>query len=295
LTFVISYTKWKRLISIIKLNVGVFMSYLDDLFGLEGKTAIVSGGAGVIGTVMSEALLKAGANVIIWSRTQASVDQAVEKLATSTELSARLDGKQVDTGSESEVTAAIKTAVARFGNPEILINAVGGNFAKAPIPETEIDQFEKVLHLNLIAGLMVPTKIITAFWIENKIKGAIINLTSMSSYNPLSGVWAYDAAKAGVLNLTQGAANELAPHGIRVNAIAPGFFLGKQNRALLVDQETGEYTQRGKAVINHTPYGRFGEAEELVGATLFLASSKASGFVTGISIPVDGGYLAFNI
>jgi len=271
------------------------MSFLDDLFGLAGKTAIVSGGAGVIGTVMSEALLKAGANIVIWSRTRASVDQAVEKLATSTELSARLDGKQVDTGNESEVTAALKAAVARFGNPEILINAVGGNFSKAPIPETEIDQFEKVLHLNLIAGLMVPTKMVTAFWIENKIKGAIINLTSMASYNPLSGVWAYDAAKAGVLNLTQGAANELAPHGIRVNAIAPGFFLGKQNRALLVDQETGEYTQRGKAVINHTPYGRFGEAEELVGATLFLASDKASGFVTGISIPVDGGYLAFNI
>lgn len=271
------------------------MSFLDDLFGLADKTAIVAGGAGVIGTVMSEALLKAGANVVIWSRTQASVDQAVEKLATSAELSARLDGNQVDTGSESEITAALKTAVARFGNPEILINAVGGNFAKAPITETEIDQFEKVLHLNLIAGLMVPTKIVTAFWIENKIKGAIINLTSMASYNPLSGVWAYDAAKAGVLNLTQGAANELAPHGIRVNAIAPGFFLGKQNRALLLDQETGEYTQRGKAVINHTPYGRFGEAGELVGATLFLASHKASGFVTGISIPVDGGYLAFNI
>ena len=271
------------------------MSYLDDLFGLAGKTAIVSGGAGVIGTVMSEALLKAGANVVIWSRTQASVDQAIEKLGTSAELSARLDGNQVDTGSESDVATALKTAVARFGNPEILINAVGGNFAKSSIPETEIDQFEKVLHLNLIAGLMVPTKIVTAFWIENKIKGAIINLTSMSSYNPLSGVWAYDAAKAGVLNLTQGAANELAPHGIRVNAIAPGFFLGKQNRALLVDQETGEYTERGKAVINHTPYGRFGEAEELVGATLFLASPKASGFVTGISIPVDGGYLAYNI
>lgn len=98
-----------------------------------------------------------------------------------------------------------------------------------------------------------------------------------------------------MLNLTQGAANELAPYGIRVNAIAPGFFLGKQNRALLVDQETGEYTQRGRAVINHTPYGRFGKAEELEGATLFLASHKASGFITGISIPVDGGYLAFNI
>ena len=271
------------------------MSYLDDLFGLTGKTAIVSGGAGVIGTVMSEALLEVGANVVIWSRTRASVDQAVQKLATSEKFSAHLSGDQVDTGSESQVAAGLKATVERFGHPDILINAVGGNLSKAPIPETEIDQFEKVLHLNLIAGLMVPTKIVTAFWIENKIKGTIINLTSMASYNPLSGVYGYDAAKAGVLNLTQGAANELAPHGIRVNAIAPGFFLGKQNRALLVDRETGEYTPRGQAVINHTPYGRFGEAKEMVGATLFLASHKASGFVTGISIPVDGGYLAFNI
>jgi NAD(P)-dependent dehydrogenase (short-subunit alcohol dehydrogenase family) len=176
-----------------------------------------------------------------------------------------------------------------------LINAVGGNIGKAPLIETQMDQFEEIMRLNLIAGLMVPTKVFGAYWIENKIKGAIINLTSMASYNPLSGVWAYDAAKAAVLNLTQGMANEFAPYGIRVNAIAPGFFLGKQNRALLIDEKTGEYTERGKAVINHTPYGRFGEPEELIGATLFLASKRASGFVTGVSIPVDGGYLAFNI
>jgi NAD(P)-dependent dehydrogenase (short-subunit alcohol dehydrogenase family) len=117
----------------------------------------------------------------------------------------------------------------------------------------------------------------------------------MTSYNPLSGVWGYDAAKAGVLNLTRATANEFAPHGIRVNAIAPGFFLGKQNRALLVDAETGKLTPRGQAIIARTPFGRFGEPEELVGATLFLASRKASGFVTGVSIPVDGGYLVHNI
>jgi NAD(P)-dependent dehydrogenase (short-subunit alcohol dehydrogenase family) len=216
-------------------------------------------------------------------------------LATSEELSARVAGKRVDTAVESEVAEALASATSSLGSPELLINAVGGNIGKAPLIETQMDQFEEVMRLNLIAGLMVPTKVFGAHWIENKIKGTIINLTSMGSYNPLSGVWAYDAAKAGVLNLTQGMANEFAPYGIRVNAIAPGFFLGKQNRALLIDEKTGEYTERGKAVINHTPYGRFGEPEELIGATLFLASSKASGFVTGISIPVDGGYLAFNI
>jgi NAD(P)-dependent dehydrogenase (short-subunit alcohol dehydrogenase family) len=158
-----------------------------------------------------------------------------------------------------------------------------------------METFRFVLQLNLVAGLMVPTKIFAAWWIERKIRGSIINITSMASYLPLSGVWAYDAAKAGVLNLTQGAAKELAPHGIRVNAIAPGFFLGKQNRALLIDEKTGELTPRGHSIIAHTPFGRFGETAELAGALLFLASPRAAGFVTGVSLPVDGGYLINNI
>jgi NAD(P)-dependent dehydrogenase (short-subunit alcohol dehydrogenase family) len=146
-----------------------------------------------------------------------------------------------------------------------------------------------------MAGLMVPTKVVAADWIKKKIKGSIINLTSMASYNPLSGVWAYDASKAAVLNLTRAAANAFAGHGIRVNAIAPGFFLGKQNRSLLIDEKTGELTERGQAIIARTPWGRFGNIDELAGVTLFLASAKASGFVTGVSIPVDGGYLVNNI
>lgn len=158
-----------------------------------------------------------------------------------------------------------------------------------------MELFETALRLNLVAGLMIPTKVVGAYWIGRKIKGSIINMTSMSSYLPLSGVWAYGAAKAGVLNLTQAAAKEFAPYGIRVNAIAPGFFVGKQNRALLIDEKTGGLTDRGKAIIAHTPFGRFGEAHELAGALLFLASDKASGFITGISLPVDGGYLVHNI
>ena len=271
------------------------MTFLEDLFDLRGKTAIVAGGAGAIGTVMSKALLKAGANVVIWSRTQASIDKALQRLKASIKSAERIKGIRVDSGNEKDVAEALQASIAAFGPPEILINGVGGNLGKAPFVETDLAQFEEVLKLNLIAGLMVPTKVIGAFWIERKIKGSIINLTSMTSYNPLSGVWGYDAAKAGVLNLTKGAANEFARYGIRVNAIAPGFFLGKQNRTLLVDEKTGEYTERGKAIIAHTPFGRFGETEELIGATLFLASNKASGFVTGISIPVDGGYLAYNI
>jgi NAD(P)-dependent dehydrogenase (short-subunit alcohol dehydrogenase family) len=271
------------------------MSYLDEMFGLGGKTAVVSGGAGVIGTVMSGALLRAGAKVMIWSRSRESIDGALEKLKPVSDNADRLTGMQVDAGVEAEVEQALQETASSFGDPDILINGVGGNIGKYPLIEQDMELFEKVLHMNLVAGLMIPTKIFGKYWIENEIKGSIINLTSMASYNPLSGVWAYDAAKSATLNLTMAAANEFAAHGIRVNAIAPGFFLGKQNRALLVDQDTGEYTERGKAVIAHTPYGRFGDVKELAGATVFLASDAAAGFITGVSIPVDGGYLIHNI
>lgn len=271
------------------------MSYLDEMFGLHGKTAVVSGGAGAIGTVMSEALLKAGAKVMIWSRSRESIDKALERLRAVSGSEGRVSGMQVDAGVESEVEEALQRSITEFSVPDILINGVGGNIGKAPLIEQDMEIFEKVLHMNLVAGLMIPTKVFGAYWIKNEVKGCIINLTSMASYNPLSGVWAYDAAKSATLNLTMGSANEFAEHGIRVNAIAPGFFLGKQNRALLIDEKSGEYTERGKSVIAHTPYGRFGDVMELAGATVFLASGNASGFVTGVSIPVDGGYLIHNI
>jgi NAD(P)-dependent dehydrogenase (short-subunit alcohol dehydrogenase family) len=271
------------------------MSYLDQLFSLRNQTVLVSGGAGVLGTVLSAGLLRAGARVIVWSRSRKSVDEAVANLSNMQDRKGRVFGYQVDSGNEKQVAAALRQSAVDAGPPDILVNAVGGNIGKSAFVETDMQQFNTVLQMNLVAGLMVPTKIVAAYWIEHQIAGAIINLASMTSYNPLSGVWAYNAAKAGVLNLTQAAANEFAPYGIRVNAVAPGFFLGKQNRALLVDESSGQYTPRGKAILARTPYGRFGEPEELIGAVLFLASNKAAGFVTGISIPVDGGYLAHNI
>lgn len=271
------------------------MSYLDELFGLHGKTAVVAGGAGAIGTVMSEALLQAGARVVIWSRSQESIDKALERMKGVADSDDRVTGMQLDTGSEEQVSKGLEAAASLFGDPDILINGVGGNIGKAPLVEQDMELFDKVLHMNLRAGLMIPTKVFGAYWIQNKVKGCIINLTSMASYNPLSGVWAYDAAKSATLNLTMASANEFAKYGIRVNAIAPGFFLGKQNKHLLIDKDTGEYTDRGKAVLAHTPYGRFGEVMELAGATVFLASDKAAGFITGVSVPVDGGYLVHNI
>jgi NAD(P)-dependent dehydrogenase (short-subunit alcohol dehydrogenase family) len=267
----------------------------QELFSLTGHTAIVAGGAGVIGAAMSETLLRAGASIIIWNRSDASLAEVRPELMQHTDNPNRIFTYRVDTADEQAVADALVRCQAKMGPADILINAVGGNMGKSDFVDTDLDQFAKIIELNLMGGLMVPTKVVTAHWIKKKIKGSIINLTSMASYKPLSGVWAYDAAKAAVLNLTMAAAKEFAAHGIRVNAIAPGFFLGKQNRALLVDEKSGELTPRGRAVIARTPWGRFGDINELAGVTLFLASTKASGFVTGVSIPVDGGYLVDNI
>ena len=272
------------------------MSFLDNMFGLEDKIVIITGGGGVIARAMSNAFLKAKAKVVLWDISQDNINEAISGLSEDTENKENIKGMIVDTTSEKSVENAIAETEKVFGKPTSLINAAGGNRGKNPFVETDIEQFEFVLKLNLVAGLAVPTKVFAKYWIANKIKASIINMTSMASYIPLSGVWAYDAAKAAVLNLTMATANEFAADGIRVNAIAPGFFIGKQNKALLIkDDKTGELTDRGKQVIGHTPFGRFGDISELTGAAIFLLSDNASGFVTGISLPVDGGYLVHNV
>jgi len=272
------------------------MSYVEEMFDLSGTRVVITGGAGAIAGAFAETLLQAGAAVALWGHRQSTIDEAVQRIrGLLPDAKDRLVGLQADTGADAAVKAALAATEKVLGPPNLLVNGVGGNRGKSAFVDTDMETFEFVLKLNLVAGLMIPTKVFAAYWIERKIQGSIINVTSMASYVPLSGVWAYGAAKAGVLNLTQAAAKEFAPHGIRVNAIAPGFVIGKQNRALLIDEKTGELTDRGKAIIAHTPFGRFSEASELAGALLFLASDKASGFVTGVSLPVDGGYLIHNI
>ena len=271
------------------------MSYLDEMFGLQGRTVVITGGGGAIAGAMSEALLKAGAKVALWEIERKFADAAIERLTEITGARDRLFGVQVDAMSEDSVRDAVTTTESAVGRIDVLINAAGGNRGKSSFIETDMEQFEFVLRLNLVAGLMVPTKVVAKHWIENGTEGAIINLASMSSFIPLSGVWAYDAAKAAVMNLTMAASKEFAPNKIRVNALAPGFFIGNQNRALLIDEKTGDLTPRGQDVIHHTPAGRFGDVSELAGATVFLASNTAAGFVTGVTLPVDGGYLIDNI
>ena len=273
------------------------MSYVEKLFSLEGKNVVITGGAGVIAAALAEALVKAGAKVCLWGRgTHHPVSEAVAKVTEAVGMSGKVFGVTVDTGIEADVKKAIAETEKTMGAPNVLVNGAGGNKGKAPFVDLDVDLFKEVFDMNILAGLVIPTKHMAAYWIEKGIKGCMINMTSMSSYIPLSGVWAYDAAKSATLNLTMASAKEFAPYGIRVNAVAPGFFIGHQNKALLIKNDaTGELTERGQAVIAHTPFARFGKHEELAGATIFLISEAASGFVTGVSLPVDGGYLIQSI
>lgn len=272
------------------------MSFIEDLFGLEGKTVVITGGGGGIPGNLAIAFAKAGAKVVLWGRgtnhpMEAAAAQIRDAAGTGTVVAVT-----VDTGSKEACEAAILESERLAGAPpDILVNGVGGNRGKTPFVDVDEKLFREILDLNLMAGLVTPTRAFARYWIARGIKGNVINMTSMTSYKGLSGTWAYNAAKAGLLNLNEALAKELAPHGIRVNAIAPGFFVGNQNRALLIDEKTGDLTARGKSIVSRTPFGRFGKFEELWGATLFLASDSASGFVTGVSIPVDGGYLTDNI
>ena len=280
------------------------MSYVESMFSLAGRVAVVTGGAGALPSVIAAGLAKAGASVCLWGRgTGHPIQAAVTALRTDLEKAVahgapggmRIEGVTVDTGESASVEQAIAETESLLGVPDLLVNGVGGTMGKSAFVDVDEDKFVEILKLNLLAGLVTPTRVIARYWIAKGVQGDVINMTSMASYKSLSGIWAYNAAKAAVFNLNEGLARELAPHGIRVNAIAPGFFIGYQNRALLIDEATGGLTARGKTIIGKTPFGRFGEKEELCGAVLFLASRAASGFVTGVSIPVDGGYLTDSI
>jgi NAD(P)-dependent dehydrogenase (short-subunit alcohol dehydrogenase family) len=273
------------------------MSYVEDVFGLSDRIAVITGAGGVIAGVIAEAYLKAGAKAALWEIRAESLPEMRERFAPFARGPEYLHVMAVDSSDKKSIEAALNETTSKLGEPNVLVNTVGGNQGKSAFIDADLQVFESVLRINLMAGLVIPTQVFAARWMKSGKRGcSIINMASMGSYVPLSGVWAYDAAKAGVLNLTQACAKEFGPAGIRVNAIAPGFFLGKQNFSLLVaNKDTGELTERGKDVIRRTPYGRFGTDEDLRGVAMFLASEKASGFVTGVSLPVDGGFLTDNI
>lgn len=269
------------------------MSYIENKFNLNGKTAIITGGGGTLCGAIAEGMACAGANVVLWDIRAEAMQQKAKDVGQKCGSPSKIACVKVNLLDEESIKKGLEESVKKFGSVEILLNGAGGNRGKGPLVDVKTEDFEFVLKLNLLAGCILPTKHIAKYWIDNKIKGNIINIASMAGFNPLSGIWAYSAAKAGIMNQTMGHAKEFAMYGIRVNAIAPGFFIAEQNRKLLLNDD-GTLTQRGEDVIARTPMGKFGNPEDLAGAIIFLASD-ASGFVSGITMPIDGAYLCNNI
>ncbi len=270
---------------------------LTKLYDLSGHTIAITGGAGVLGGEMACALVGCGANVAILDRDPALAERLMERLGSGP---GRASVVYVDVLQRETLVQAEQAIRAEFGGVDMLINAAGGNSPQATTkPELSFfdlpqDALRFVFDLNIL-GTILPSQVFGSQMAERG-QGVILNVSSMNALRPLTRIPAYSAAKAGVSNFTQWLAvhmaQEYSPH-IRVNAIAPGFFLTAQNRFLLTDESSGELTPRGSTIIEHTPMNRFGKPEELLGTVLWLLS-PASAFVTGIVVPVDGGFSAFS-
>ncbi len=270
-----------------------------DMFSLKGKNAAILGGGGVLGTTMAEGLARAGANVAVCDLREQNAEEVAEKAR---KHNVKAKGYKLDAMNLEDLKRVCAEIMKDFGSVDILVNAVGGNMKDATTSDQvsffdlPAEALKRVVELNLMAGAILPSQVFGRAMVENPKGGVIINISSMNAFRPLTRIPGYSAAKAAVSNFTQWLACDLArKYGekIRVNAIAPGFFLTEQNRFLLTEPETGQLTQRGKTILEHTPMGRFGEPEDLVGTLVWLASD-ASRFVTGIVVPVDGGFSAFS-
>lgn len=270
---------------------------MNNLFDLSGKVVVITGGGGVLCSEMAAALAAAGASVALLGRTAASLEKVVERIK-------KQGGKALaipcDVLDKSRLESARDQILAAYGRIDILINGAGGNKKEATTGpnmaffDLPADAIKYVFDLNFI-GTLLPSQVFGKEMAHNG-KGVILNVSSMSALRPLTKISAYSAAKAAINNFTQWLAVHLCQNyskDIRVNALAPGFFLTEQNRFLLTDEKTGKLTPRGETIIEHTPMSRFGEASELIGTTLWLCSD-ASKFVTGIVVPVDGGFSAFS-
>lgn len=266
-------------------------------FDFSGKTVAITGGGGVLCGEMGRTLAGCNANVVILDRAMDLANAVLESLKGT---KGKHIAVQIDVLDKSKVEEAAATVIKTYGRIDILINGAGGNNPKATTNsdmkffDIPTDAFQFVANLNLI-GTVLPCQVFGRYMAEQK-EGIILNVSSMNAFRPLTRIAAYSAAKAAVSNFTQWLAVHMAQEyspKIRVNAIAPGFFLTEQNRFLLTEKETGALTQRGKKIIDHTPAGRFGETEDLLGAVLFLLS-PISNFVTGIVLPIDGGFSAYS-
>jgi NAD(P)-dependent dehydrogenase (short-subunit alcohol dehydrogenase family) len=273
------------------------VAQLDRPYDFTGSTVAITGGTGVLGGEMACALAHAGANVALLDKNVAHAPALLARMGAHADRTAVIETDVLDPAS---LARALDALLQRFGKVDALINGAGGNHPKATTNanasffDLPPEALRWVFDLNLI-GTIIPSQVFGRHMATTG-EGNILNVSSMNAFRPLTRIAAYSAAKAGVSNFTQWLAVHMAQEyspRIRVNAIAPGFFLTDQNRFLLTDEKTGELTARGRAIIGHTPMGRFGQPEDLIGAVLWLLS-PASAFVTGIVVPIDGGFSAFS-
>ncbi|RLE11769.1 D-mannonate oxidoreductase [Candidatus Aerophobetes bacterium] len=272
------------------------MREILNIFNLEGKKVIVTGGAGILGSAIAKGMGKAGAEVAICDIV--STEKVISDLKKE---GIKAKGYYIDVMDREKIKVCHDEVLSDFGRIDILLNAAGGNIKEATTSESlsffdlSLSALEKVVGLNLFGGAILPCQIFGKTMVKNREGGSIINISSMSAFRPLTRICGYSAAKAAVSNFTQWLAVHFATEynrKLRVNAIAPGFFLTRQNRYLLLD-EKNNLTPRGKSIIAHTPMGEFGQPDDLIGICIYLASD-ASRFVTGAVIPIDGGFNAFS-
>ena len=272
--------------------------YLENLFDLSGKVAAITGGGGVLCGTLSRALARLGVRVAVLDILEETAQRVANDIV---EAGGKAVALRCDVLDKTSLEAARDAALSRFGRVDILINGAGGNKQQASTSsdlsffDLPYEALRWVFDLNLL-GTLLPSQVFGKSMVEQD-GGSILNISSMNAFRPLTRTPAYAAAKAGVSNFTQWLAVHMAQEyspNIRVNAIAPGFFLTEQNRFLLTDDATGSLTPRGETIVKHTPMGRFGGPEDLIGTVVWLLSPAASSFVTGIVVPVDGGFNAFS-
>jgi NAD(P)-dependent dehydrogenase (short-subunit alcohol dehydrogenase family) len=267
-----------------------------NLFDLTNNVAVVIGATGTLGGAMAEGLAAAGAKVAVVGRNAERGEARASSIKKQGGTAAYFSADAMDRAALHVVHERIAK---QLGTPSVLVNAAGGNDPKVTIVDQmrvekiTLEDWARCFDLNLVGGCLLPCQEFGAAMCQRG-RGSIINIASVSAHVPLSSVVAYSAAKAAVVNLTQFLAREWAPRKVRVNSITPGFFPAEQNRRLLFHTD-GSPTPRTQSILTHTPMGRFGEAGELVGALIFLASEQASSFVTGADIRVDGGFLSQTI
>jgi NAD(P)-dependent dehydrogenase (short-subunit alcohol dehydrogenase family) len=271
------------------------LNALLKMYDFTGRTIVVTGATGVLCGAIAKALVGCGANVVILARSREKGEATLNRISGPGRAAVVVG----DALKQETLRDAARAALDEFGRIDGLINGAGGNIPQATtrqelsffdLPE---DALRHVFDLNLL-GTILPSQVFGRHMAEQG-EGVILNVSSMSAIRPLTRVVGYSAAKAGIDNFTQWLSVHMAQNyspRIRVNAVAPGFFVTEQNRNLLIDEKTGGPTERGRSIIAHTPMGRFGEPDDLIGATLWLLS-PASAFVTGVVVPVDGGFSAF--